>query len=287
MTGTRFIPALTLSAIFAASALAQQAVTPPTATAPAARISIDVDDSHQTREEFKRLLERYPPEVGRVLKLDPTLFGNAAYMEHYPALAAFVAQHPEVAHNPRFFLASVWVGDSSPESSAERVWRNTMEGLMIFVVMFTIIGVLTWLIRTVIAHRKWSRVSRIQADVHTKILDRFATSEELLAYVQSSAGKRFLESAPIPVDAEQQISPPVSRILWSVQVGVVLAMAGLGLFFVSNQVEKDLAPPLFTMSILGLSVGAGFVLSAIVSYAISRRLGLWQGPAGQQAQLAE
>jgi hypothetical protein len=282
MTGTRrILTALIVSAFIAAGAMAQATQTTTTA-ATTATTAIDINDSHQTREELKRLLDRYPPELGKVLKLDPTLLNDKDYLASYPALAQFVAQHPEIAHNPRFFLAHVWVGDNTPETAGERMWHDVMEGITIFVVMFTIIGALTWLIRTVVAHRKWSRLSKLQTDVHTKILDRFSSSEELMAYIQTPAGKRFLESAPIPVDAEPQVSAPVSRILWSVQVGVVLAAVGVGLFFVSNNIEKDVAAPMLAMAILALSVGAGFVLSAIVSFTISRRLGLWHSPTEQR-----
>ena len=35
-----------------------------------------------------------------VLQLDPTLLWRADYLATYPGLAAFLEQHPEVAHNP-------------------------------------------------------------------------------------------------------------------------------------------------------------------------------------------
>jgi hypothetical protein len=117
----------------------------------------------------------------------------------------------------------------------------------------------------------------VQSEVHAKLLDRFTSSEDLLAYVQSPAGKRFLESAPIPVDEGAPVSAPLGRILWSVQVGLVIGMAGVGLFIVSSNIEREMAQPIFAMGTLATAVGAGFVLSAIVSYAISRRLGVWGG----------
>src|SRR5688572_10800598 len=64
-------------------------------------------DAGQTREELKELLSKYPPSLGRVLKLDPSLMGNDGYLTSYPALAAFLKQHPEVAKNPGFFLEFV------------------------------------------------------------------------------------------------------------------------------------------------------------------------------------
>ena len=44
-------------------------------------------DSHETREALQTLLSKYPPQVGRVLKLDPALFSNQAYLANYPELA--------------------------------------------------------------------------------------------------------------------------------------------------------------------------------------------------------
>ncbi|HEY5610186.1 MAG TPA: hypothetical protein VIL97_03185 [Thermoanaerobaculia bacterium] len=237
-------------------------------------------DSRETREELRELLHKLPPEVGRVLKLDPTLWKNDAYMANYPALAAFVAQHPEVTNSPGYFLESVWMPtDTPPETPSTRMWENLLAGIGAVTFFFGISGLLMWLLRTVIEHRRWSRLSRVQAEVHNKILDRFASNEDLLKYIETSAGKRFLEAAPIPIDTgARTLSPPVSRILWSVQVGVVLAAAGIGFIFISGNVAKDVVEPFFAMGALALAIGGGFVLSAVISFAISRRLGLWAAP---------
>jgi hypothetical protein len=64
---------------------------------------------------------------------------------------------------------------------------------------------------------------------------------------------------------------------------VVLAAAGLGLQYVSRSIEKTVSQPLFAMGILAISIGAGFVLSAIVSFVLSRKLGLWE-PAAAPAE---
>jgi hypothetical protein len=235
-------------------------------------------DSHETREALHATLSRFPPEVSRVLKLDPALLSNQTYLANYPALASFLAQHPEVAHSPAFYLDYVSVpGDYVPDSNRVRVWRSIMEALSVFGVLILMTGVLVWLVRTIIEHRRWNRVSKIQADVHNKLMDRFTSNEELLAYIQTPAGKRFLESAPIPLDpGPRAVSAPVGRILWSVQVGLVLAAGGFGLQYVSGSIDKDVSQPLFAVGVLGVAIGAGFVLSAVVSYLLSRRLGLFE-----------
>jgi ABC-type multidrug transport system fused ATPase/permease subunit len=262
-----------------AFAQAPAAATSTTATTTTATSTVVTDsDSQETREAFHAALRRYPTEVSKVLKLDPSLMTNQSYVATYPALAAFLAQHPEIAHSPAFFLDNVYTGDEPRgENGSERVWRSTVEGLSIFAVLALVTGVLTWLVRTLIEHRRWSRVSKVQADVHNKLMDRFTANEDLLAYIQTPAGKRFLESAPIALDgAPRAVSAPVGRIMWSVQVGLVLAAAGFGLEYVSNSIEKTVAQPLFAMGVLAISIGLGFVISAVVSYVLSRRLGLWE-----------
>ncbi len=266
----------------AAVAVSAAAQAPATATSipPATSTVVTDSDSHETRDAFDSVLRRYPSEVSRVLKLDPSLMTNQSYLANYPALASFLSQHPEVAHSPAFYLSSISIPeDGVRENGSERVWRSTMEGLAIFSIFGLAAGVLIWLVRTVIDHRRWSRVSKVQAEVHNKLMDRFTANDDLLAYIQTPAGKRFLESAPVALDAgPRAVSAPIGRILWSVQVGLVLAAAGFGLQYVSRSIEKTVSQPLFAMGILGVSIGAGFVLSAIVSYLLSRKLGLWEPP---------
>ncbi len=62
--------------------------------------------------------------------------------------------------------------------------------------------------------------------------------------------------------------------LWSVQGGVVLMAGGVGLQVVSGQVTDGAAQPLHALGVLGIALGLGFVISAIVSFVISQRLGL-------------
>ncbi|HXA16460.1 MAG TPA: hypothetical protein VN380_05685 [Thermoanaerobaculia bacterium] len=277
------MPRKLIAFLFAAAvAVSAAAQAPATTTSTSADTSTVVTeaDSHDTREAFYSVLSRYPSEVGRVLKLDPSLLSNQSYLANYPALASFLSKHPEVAHSPAYYLVSITLPEEGVrESGPERVWRSTMEGLAIFGVFALATSVLIWLVRTIIDHRRWSRVSKVQAEVHNKLMDRFTANDDLLAYIQTPAGKRFLESAPVSLDAgPRAVSAPVGRILWSVQVGLVLAAAGFGLQYVSRSIEKTVAQPLFAMGILGVSIGAGFVLSAIVSYVLSRKLGLWESP---------
>ena len=248
-----------------------------TTTATTTTTMLERVDSSTTRQNLQEVLHRLPPHVGRALKLDPTLWTNKEYLAHYPELQAFIAGHPEVMHSPAYYLEGVYIPiDGPPESASVRMWNSMFEGLAIFTMVALFTSLFAWLIKTLVDHRRWSRMQKIQSEVHNKILDRFASNEDLLAYVKTPAGRRFLESAPIPTEGPRAISAPIGRVLWSVQIGIVLAAAGAGLQVVSWSADKDVSGPLSGVSVLAVAIGIGFVAAAAVSYILSRKLGIWQ-----------
>jgi hypothetical protein len=154
------------------------------------------------------------------------------------------------------------------------MFSNAMEGMMIFAVFVTVTGFLGWLLKSFIDYRRWMHVSKVQTEAHTKLLDRLTSHDDLLAYIQTPAGRRFLESAPVLEAEPRSMNAPIGRVLWSAQIGMVLAFAGLGLNFVSSRVLEDVGPPLFVVGVLAMSLGVGFVVSAVMAYVLSRRFGL-------------
>jgi hypothetical protein len=228
----------------------------------------------QTREELLSMMRNYPPQLGRVLRLDPTLLTNQAYMATYPDLTAFVTQHPEVVHNPSYFFGSI---DDDGGEGGYRVWREIMGDIGGFIAFLVIMGVLVWMIKTLIEHRRWNRLSAIQTEVHSKLIDRLTSNEELLAYLQTPAGKKFLESAPIPLEAgPKPMSAPVGRIFWSLQTGLILIAAGIGFDLVSMRFPAPGSAGLYGVGVIALFVGVALVISAGVFYTLSKRFGLWQ-----------
>jgi len=230
--------------------------------------------SHEVRNRFSNLLREHPYEIGTILAMDPTLLSNKEFMSGYPAISKFVAAHPEILRNPRFYLGD-W---GRPEESRGMI-NDILQGLFVFCIFAFIAFALGWFIRTVIEQKRWNQLSRTQTEVHTKILDRFGSSEELLTYMKTDAGTKFLESAPIPLRAEPPThNAPLTRIMWSIQVGVVVAAGALGMLLVSGRFEKEAAQEMFALGAIGFSIGAGFIVSAFVSMILSRRLGLWKNP---------
>jgi hypothetical protein len=234
----------------------------------------DTFSSADVRNKFVNLLSQHPSELPTMLTLDPTLLSNEAFLAGYPDLAEFVKTYPQVRRNPRYYLANYY-----PEPTVIRNQSpgdEILEGTFILSIMGLIAFTLAWIVRTIIEQRRWSRLSRIQTEVHNKILDRFGTSTELIEYMKTPAGSRFLESAPIPL-RETPVTPttPASRVLWSIQVGIVVGAGALGMMIVSGRLNSS---SLFGLGVILFCFGAGFVASALVSLTVSRRLGLWQGP---------
>jgi hypothetical protein len=69
-------------------------------------------------------------------------------------------------------------------------------------------------------------------------------------------------------------SVPLGRILWSVQAGVVLAALGIGLSFAQGTVPEEVMPGFTVLGIIVMSLGIGAVISAVIAYILSARLGL-------------
>ena len=243
---------------------------------PNQNVTVVIDqDAEQVRDRFHGVLQQYSPALGQVLRLDPSLMAREDYMASYPAVVSFLAQHPEIRRNPDYYLPRSSSSYYYREDPRARAWSDMMESFAIFMVVLIIFGALGWIVRTAVDYRRWGRQAKVQAEVHTKLLDRFTGNDELLAYVQSSAGAKFLESAPITLDGgPRQMGAPLNRILLSMQAGVVLAAAGIGMNYVSRRVDPNAADPVFTLSVMLLSVGIGFFASAGLSFLMSRRLGL-------------
>jgi hypothetical protein len=255
----------------------QQASPAPVTPPPQIVTFQDSRDANQTREQFQRLVRQYSPSLTEVFRLDPSLLSNAAFLAPYPNLAAFLNQHPEISHNPSYYVGeTAFYRNESPERRSTRVFEEMMAAIAVFTAGVIILSVFSWVVRTVIDHRRWLRVSKVQSEVHSKLLDRFTTNQDLLSYIQTPAGRHFLESAPISIDSgPKSVSAPLGRILFSVQVGIVLTFAGVGLNLVSQTLGfEEVAQPLYVLGALGIAVGVGFVLSALVAYVMSRRMGL-------------
>jgi hypothetical protein len=238
------------------------------------RAILESQNAWSTQQDLWRVMRQYPPAVGEIIQRDPSLLTRPEYMSAYPQLASFVERHPEITRNPGFYFGSYEFRERTAGDRAVNMMEEVLTGMAVGTLFLGVASVFVWLVKTIVDHRRWLRTSKVQVEMHGKLLDRLTTNEDLLAYAQSPAGSRFLESTPVALDAETRASAPVGRIIWSMQAGIVLMALGGGLFMVQTSGIEEVKQALSVIQAIVGSVGAGLLVSAVAAYVVSGRLGI-------------
>jgi hypothetical protein len=143
---------------------------------------------------------------------------------------------------------------------------DQITGVLIVGTLSTLVGWIVWVVSTNVRRRQ--AAEKIAA-LHSKLLDQCANSNELLRYLESEQGRRFLESATV------ETTNPATRILGAVQAGCVLGLLGLaGLLLRNGLHDPDVQETMLVFGSAALAIGVGFLLSAAVSYALSKSWGI-------------
>jgi hypothetical protein len=290
------VPVLLL-AVLAAAQTRPAAPAKPAATAPTNQdLQREADAMAATQEQLIKLL-RLSPTLTSVVAHDPSLLANQEYVSrNNPQLAQFLAAHPEVVRNPEYYLfthldgqggrreqalqRAVWPELPQSENNANSYNPNSslrivMDFLGPLLGVSVFLGALIWLIRSVMENRRWNRIFKLQSEVHGKLIDKFSSIQELAAYMETEAGRRFLEAAPIPVgfEQEQRVPNALARVLTPLQIGIVLVLLGLGCYLL-RFASTDMKIPMLVLGTLALMPGLGFIISAGVTWVLAGRLGL-------------
>ncbi len=262
----------------------------PAVPAPAANAPVSTDkEVAATQAELIKLL-RVSPTLTTVVAHDPSLLSNQDYVaRNNPQLAEFLTAHPEVARNPDYYLFNHLQADRGPDSALERaVWpdairerenpppfQELLSDLPPLLAFAAFLLALLWSIRVILENRRWGRIFKLQSEVHGRLIDKFSSNQELALYMETEAGKRFLEAAPIPVNFEPGKSVPnaVARVLTPLQIGIVLVLLGTGLLFLRHA-GPEMAVPMLVFGIVVLMPGLGFIISAGITWILAARLGL-------------
>jgi hypothetical protein len=301
MRHTYFLPCLlrsTAGSLLLVASLAA-AQTQPARPAPASRPAVaplppaeaaPVNDQEvaSTQEELIKLL-RLSPTLTSVVEHDPSLLSNQDYVNrNNPQLGQFLLTHPEVARNPEFYLFSNLEGGGRRDHALEKaVWpeidqsphRSDAEDIVqpfaITLVLVCLLVSIVWIIRQLLENRRWSRIFKLQSEVHGRLIDKFSSTQELAQYMGTEAGKRFLEAAPISagIEPEQRVPNAVARVLTPLQIGIVLVLLGIGLLLLRH-VSTDTRVPMLIFGTVVLMPGLGFIISAGVTWVLAARLGL-------------
>jgi hypothetical protein len=262
------------AAVWGAGAAAPPAYAqkPPAAASPAIPAEPAVAAVDAQRGALDRFLDVHP-EIGNQVMNHPGSLSDENYLKEHPAVQAFLDSHPLVKADPRAFI--------SPREWRYQDTRSDIDmflGYIVpFAVFFCILLAVIWVARTLIESRRWNRSFKMHEDLHTKLMEKFASGQDFRAYLESDAGRRLLEWTPPEPETSHRLPITLGRILWSLEAGVVLFLVGMGLLVLREFMEATAAPPLLVFGTLGVTLGAGFVLSALLSYGMAKRLGLMGG----------
>lgn len=251
-----------------------QAPKPPAVTHTMSPEDQDISVIDAQRGALDRFLDTHP-EIANDVSGNPHNMSDPSYLRDHQELQAFLESHPQVKADPRAFISPrEWRVDRTPSG-----FNDLLSNLPPVLAFACFLLGATWIIRAFLENRRWTRAFKMHEDVHTKLIEKFASGQDFSAYLQSDAGRRLLEWAPPALGTTSRGLPhPAGRILGSLQAGVVLFVVGLGLLVLRGHMEASDAPPLLVFGTLGLTLGAGFVLSALLSYGLSKRLGLLGEP---------
>ncbi len=168
----------------------------------------------------------------------------------------------------------IWRGETNhpanPSGFKEAKLMNKDFLMMPTVLLFW--GWTLWFVFTAI-HR--FKTAKLRAELRDRLLDKLGSSPELLAYLQTDAGKQFLE----PITIEQQA--PQARIIGALQAGVILVLFG-GALLLLHWTAAVADSGFLVFGTLILALGIGFALAAAVSYFFSKSFGLLNGTSGRR-----
>jgi hypothetical protein len=259
------------------------------AVTPVSPQQISEKDVADLQDQLLKLV-RLSPTLAEVVAHDPSLLSNADYVNRTnPELGRFLQEHPDIAHNPDFYLFNNLHGhnERSADTLERKLWpphypepqnhdivHEIFDDGAPLLGFISFLAALLWLIHVLLENRRWNRIFKLQSDVHGRLIERFGTSQEVLTYMQSEAGKKFLEASPIAVGFEQQekLPSPVARVLTPLQIGVVMTLLGLGLIMLRHSVSDSNG--LVVLGTIILTPGLGFIISAGITWVLAKRLGL-------------
>jgi hypothetical protein len=134
-----------------------------------------------------------------------------------------------------------------------------------------------WAVSAVATNIRRTRSARYSAEIQAKILDRFSSNENLVAFLDGAAGKRFFESL------NTGSGDSIHRILNSVQSGIGALLVGLSAL-VLRLTQEDLVArqALLIFGVPATALGLGLLISALISYRLCRSWGLIGQASGRQ-----
>lgn len=149
------------------------------------------------------------------------------------------------------------------------------QNVAISIVMPTLIVGCSFVLWTIFSTIRRYKIARLQADIQSKLVDKFGTTQDLIAYTGTETGREFLRS--LSLDERS----PYDRIIAAVQAGIVSFFLGVALLFLRSRISGG-EQVLLVFGTIFSTLGIGFVLAAGASYSLSKSFGLLNQASAQR-----
>jgi len=127
-----------------------------------------------------------------------------------------------------------------------------------------------WIAWTIFSTIRRYKIAKLQADVQARLLEKVSSSQDLLAYAQTEAGREMLASLKV------ERHSPHTRIIGALQTSIVMIALGAAFLFLRGRVSGT-EEGFLIFGTLATMLGIGFGLSAVASYYMSKSFGLLNG----------
>lgn len=139
---------------------------------------------------------------------------------------------------------------------------------VILIALCLLLACIAWIIFSTIRR---VQVAKLHGSLQGKLLDRIDSTEALLAYMSTDAGRKLVDA--MRLDQEDRAAP-FRSILLGVQACIVLIVFG-GAFLLLHEMKILQDDSAVVWGVLPIALGAGFGIAAAATYSLSRRFGLF------------
>jgi hypothetical protein len=135
------------------------------------------------------------------------------------------------------------------------------------VIVPVILGAFSFMLWTLLSTIRRYKVAKLQAEVQRRLLDKISSTQDLVSYIQTDAGRQFLESLNV------ERTSPYGRIIGAIQAGIVLFLFGGALLFLRHRVSGA-DEGFLVFGTIFVTLGIAFAIASGVSYSLSKSFGL-------------
>jgi hypothetical protein len=156
-------------------------------------------------------------------------------------------------------------------------------GVAVFLLIMAALGFIAWAVW--LGAKRRQAQGQAQTDLQHRLLEKFSSPQEIGDFLQTEGGQRFLSGLTLePTRAGNKHAG--KRILLALQIGTVVTLLGistLSLGIIYPMRRPDEPHPAVIFGLLVLALGIGFLVSAGISYRLSKAWGLFPESNGKPA----